>query len=296
MSNSDARSFASADPVRTHTMKPCIQLLLLALVLTQGNFVATAALYKPGDVSTDFTLVARRPFTRPDGTLVPVGGTVHLSDFADRIVFLEWFAVWCPYCVAAAPQIETGIVKYYGSRGGNPQGVPVLHVAVNQEAAGSYQTRTDDFVTKQGFAITVNDYDSKSVNKVRFMFQSSGQPIFAVINGVTNSTSHKPWEILVNQLGYGQLDFSQSILAFRKVIDTVQAGPPPPLTLNTPHLIGTDFQFTLNTTPGRSYRVQGSGNLSDWLTLTSIPGSLIPFTFRDTNPPPNLRFYRVVSP
>ncbi len=64
---------------------------------------------------------------------MPVGATVRLSDFAGRVVFLEWFAVWCPYCVAAALQVETGMVDWYAARGGNPYGVPVLHIAVNQE-------------------------------------------------------------------------------------------------------------------------------------------------------------------
>lgn len=146
---------------------------------------------------------------------------MRLSDFAGRVVFLEWFAVWCPYCVAAAPQVETGIVKWYASRNGNAYGVPVLHVAVNQEPRSVYQSQTDSFITQQGFAITVNDYDSTSTNRVRFMFQSSGQPIFVAINCITNSLSHQPWQLLVNHLGYGDTDFNQELANFRAIIDTV---------------------------------------------------------------------------
>src|SRR5262249_38877758 len=203
-------------------LKACARTFLLPLPVTEGAAFAQSAPYVVGDVVTNFTLVARRPFTRPDGALVPAGASVHLSDFAGRIVFLEWFAVWCPYCVAAAPQVETGIVDWYAARGGNPHGLPVLHIAVNQEPRAVYQSQTDSFITQQGLGITVNDYDAISTNNVRFMFQSTGQPIFVVINGVTNSPTHRPWQLLVNHLGYGQTDFNQELANFRAIIDTVQ--------------------------------------------------------------------------
>jgi thiol-disulfide isomerase/thioredoxin len=279
----------------TQLLKHPTRTLLLALAFTQGAELASAATYRVGDVATNFTFVARRAFTRPDGTAVPAGATVRLQDFAGRVVFLEWFAVWCPFCVAAAPQVETGIVDYYAARNGNPHGVPVLHIAVNQESASFYQTRTDTFVTQQGFAITVNDYDSTSTNRVRFLFQSSGQPIFAVINGVTNSPTHQPWQVLVNHLGYGDTDFNTELASFRAAIDQVQAPVPAPQ-LSGARAIGANFEFTLQTQAGRSYRVQGSDNLTDWTTLATISGSASPILFRDTNAPPSRRFYRAVTP
>jgi thiol-disulfide isomerase/thioredoxin len=269
--------------------------LLLALALTQGGELAQAATYKTNDIVTNFTFVARRQFTRPDGTIAPVGSTVRLSDFTGHIVFLEWFAVWCPFCVAAAPQVETGIVDWYAARNGNPFGVPVIHVAVNQEADSFYRTRTDNFITQQGFAITVNDYDSTSTNRVRFLFQSSGQPIFVVINGVTNSPSHQPWQLLVNHLGYGDTDFNVELASFRAAIDRVQAPVVAPQ-LSAAHRAGSDFEFTLQTERGRSYRVQGSADLTDWTTLRTIAGTNTPTVFRDTNAPPSRRFYRAVTP
>ena len=270
-------------------------MILIALVVSQLSEVAQAAIYKTNDIVTNFTLVARKQFTRPDGTVVPVGGTVNLTDFTGRIVFLEWFAVWCPFCVAAAPQVKTGIVDWYAARNGNPYGVPVIHVAVNQEADPFYRTRTDNFVTQQGFAITVNDYDATSVNKVRFTFQDQGQPIFVVINGVTNSPSHQPWQLLVNHLGYGDTQFGTELASFRAAIDQVQAPVVAPQ-LSAAHLVGSAFEFTMQTQRGRSYRVQGSTNLTDWTTLRTIPGTNVPVVFRDTNAPPNRRFYRTVSP
>jgi thiol-disulfide isomerase/thioredoxin len=279
----------------TRSLKNHARTLLLALALTQGSVLAQAATYRVGDIVTNFTLVARRPFTRADGTPVPAGARVHLSDFAGRVVFLEWFAVWCPYCVAAAPQVETGIVDWYAARGGNPFGVPVLHVAVNQEPRSVYQSQTDSFITQQGFGITMNDYDNTSTNKVRFMFQSSGQPIFVAINAVTNSPTHQPWQLLVNHLGYGATDFNQELANFRAIIDTVQPPASPPR-LSAPHRVGSDFEFALQAQLGRTYRVQGSTNLIDWTTLRTLSGSTNSIVFRDTNAPPTRRFYRAVTP
>lgn len=274
--------------------------LLLALAVLHNE--TARAYYQTNDVVTNFTFTARQSFTRPDGTVVPVGGAVRIKDFAGRVVFLEWFAVWCPYCVAAAPQVGTNIVNWYAARGGNPYGVPVLHIAVNQEANSAYQTSTDNFVSQQGFNPVVNDYTSTGTNQVRFLFQPSGQPIFAVINCVTNSPSHQPWQVLVNYQGYGQTDFNTTLAGFRAIIDTVQAGvtntPPPvvPSQLSNPHRVGNDFEFTIQTQPGLSYQVLGSTNLANWLTLQTINATTNTEIFHHTNAPAEKNFYRVVTP
>lgn len=276
-------------------LQHCSRMLLLAFVLAQSPHLAEAATYQVGQSVTNFSLVARRQFTRPDGTVVPAGATVRLSDFAGRVVFLEWFAVWCPYCVAAAPQVDTGIVDWYANRGGNPYSVPVLHIAVNQESRSTYQSQTDSFITQQGFNPVVNDYDSTSTNRVRFLFQSTGQPIFVVINGVTNSPSHQPWQLLVNHLGYGDTDFNQELANFRAIIDTVQ----PPVTrpqLSAARRVGADFEFTFQPQRGRTYRVEASTNLTSWATLRTYPATTNAIVFRDTNAPPAQRFYRAVTP
>lgn len=273
--------------------------LLLALALAPFGEFKAHALYQTGQVVTNnFSFIARRPFTRPDGTPVPAGAQVRIQDFAGRVVFLEWFAVWCPYCVAAAPQVEVGIVDWYAARGGNPNGVQVLHIAVNQEANAAYQPSTDNFINQQGFGFVVNDYEGSVINPVRFQFQSGGQPTFVILNGVTNSPSHLPWQILVNEQRYGQTEFSQTLAGYRAIIDTVQpsAVPPAPAQLRAPRLVGNDFEFTLATQPNRTYRLEVSTNLVNWSTLRTVTGSASPILFRDTNAPLAGRFYRAVTP
>lgn len=269
--------------------------LLLALAVTLLGELPAHAVYQAGQTVTNFSFIARRQFTRPDGTVAPAGSRVYLHDFAGRIVFFEWFAVWCPYCVAAAPQVEAGIVDWYETRGGNPHGVPVLHVAVNQEANSFYQNSTDNFANQHGFPIVLNDYDGTVINPVRFRFITGGQPLFVVINGVTNSPSHQPWQLLVNHLGYGDTDFNQELANFRAIIDSVRVSVPAPR-LSAPRRVGTSFEFDLVTQPARSYRVQASTNLVNWTTLQTVTGSTNALTFRDTNAPPAGSFYRAVTP
>ena len=287
-----------------HNMKNAIKnrliknatVALVAVAVSQAVEPATATTtYQAGDVVTNFSFVARRPFTRLDGTVVPAGTRVRIQDFAGTIVFLEWFAVWCPYCVAAAPQVEAGIVAHYATLGGNPHGVPVTHIAVNQEPRSFYQAQTDSFIDQQGFRIVVNDYDNTSVDPVKALFNPVGQPVFVVINCLTNSPNHLPWQVLVNYLGYGQTDFNQTLANFRSVIDTVQSPASPPL-LSVSRLIDASLEFTVPTQTGRSYRVQTSTNLTDWTTLSTFTGSSDPIMFRDTNGPLTQRFYRAVTP
>lgn len=271
--------------------------ILLALTLALGCETANAALYQVGDTVTNLTFIARRQFTRPDGTVVPAGAQAKIQDFAGRIVFLEWFAVWCPFCTAAEPQIDAGIVDWYAARGGNPYGVPVLYMFVNLESAGSYQSSTTTYINNNLSPSTIcfNDYGIPGSNPVRTAFQFSGQPIFAVINGVTNSPTHTPWKLLVNHLGYGETDFNQEILNFRAAIDAVQPAIAPPQLTNALR-VGADFQFNFQTQPGRSYRVLGSTNLINWTALSTNASSTNLTLFRHTNAPAARNFYRVVTP
>ncbi len=282
---------------RRASLWPRTATLLLALAIALGSETTTAALYQPGDTVTNLTFVARREFTSPDGTVIPAGAQVGIHDLAGRILFLEWFAVWCPFCTAAEPQIDAGIVEWYAARGGNPYGVPVLYMFVNQESGGSFQTATTSYINNNLSASTIclNDYGIPGSNPVRTGFQTSGQPIFAVINGVTNSPTHTPWKLLVNHLGFGDTEFSQEILNFRAAIDAVQPAVIAPVITN-PKRVGANFEFNFQTQPGRIYRVLGSTNLTIWTALSTNASSTNLTLFRHTNAPTARNYYRVVTP
>ena len=60
-----------------------IRAVLLGLIVWTGSSLAQAQRYQPGDVVEDFTLINRA-----------TGNPLRLSDYAGKIIFLEWFAWW----------------------------------------------------------------------------------------------------------------------------------------------------------------------------------------------------------
>ncbi len=187
---------ALASPIRI--LLACAALSILPNVSAQQ--------YTVGDIVENFTLVDRKS-----------GQPVSLSDFEGKIVFLEWFAYWCPYCIAAAEQVKPGIVDYYNQRNGNPSGIPVLHVGINLQ--GDAESLTQQFIDRFGLGQVLNDFDASLARR----FQNFGQPVFVIINGVENSPSHEQWELVYSRLGYG--DLQHPIQTFRNAIDSVKAAP-----------------------------------------------------------------------
>ena len=175
--------------------------LFLALFST-GAVNLSAQRYQEGDIVENFTLTNRE-----------TGQPVSLYDLEGKIIFMEWFAYWCPFCQAAAADVEPGIVEYYRDRGGNPNGVEVMHVALNLERNNS--SSTNNFINFYNFSFVLEDTSRVVANR----FAAGGQPIFAIINGVANSSSHEQWELVYSHLGYG--DLTQPISTFRNEINSV---------------------------------------------------------------------------
>ena len=181
--------------------------LFLALFST-GAVNLSAQRYQEGDIVENFTLTNRE-----------TGQPVSLYDLEGKIIFMEWFAYWCPFCQAAAADVEPGIVEYYRDRGGNPNGVEVMHVALNLERNNS--SSTNNFINFYNFSFVLEDTSRVVANR----FAAGGQPIFAIINGVANSSSHEQWELVYSHLGYG--DLTQPISTFRNEINSVEAAKIP---------------------------------------------------------------------
>ena len=274
-----------------------VAVFLFILAITLGKPSASANLYQVGDTVKDLTFIARREFTRPDGVVVPAGAPVKIQDFPGHVIFIEWFAVWCPFCSAAVPQVKSGIEEWYASRDGNPQGLPVLYLFVNQEPASFFQTQTTNYINANVSpeTIVLNDYGIPDASLVRSSFQNSGQPVFVAINGLTNSPSHKPWQVLVNHLGYGDRNFNDELANFRSIIDSVQPGLSFTV-LENPRFFEDNFEFQFQTQSGQTYRVQQSSNLVDWTTIQTITGTDLPAIFRHPNAPADANYYRVATP
>ena len=110
----------------------------------------------------------------------------------------------------------------------------------------------------------LQDFDRKIASRIA----SSGQPIFAIINGVTNSPSHRPWELLYSRQGYGQTQFP--VADFRKAIDAVKSAPPP-LILSSPGLQpGGQFGFQISGVAGTTYELQTTKDLIQWTPVRTF--------------------------
>jgi len=180
----------------------------------------------------------------------------------------------------------------------------VAFLLANMEPALVWQAQTDSFLGSYGDKVCGNDYTSATNSKgVRNLFAPPNstpggdpRPVFVAINCVSNSPSHAQWQVLLVEYydGGGGIDFSARILAWRNIMDSVQAPPP---RLKEPGLSGGGFQFTFPGQRGRTNRVERTTNLVNWTTITNVFGTNGPVTVRDTNAMQNeRRFYRVVRP
>ncbi len=264
-------------------MKPTPFRHLLASLLLIGSTIPTALAqnrYVPGDIVENFTLINRA-----------TGQPMQLTDFTGHIVFLEWFAHWCPFCVAAAPQVEAGIIEHYRERNGNPHGVPVQHVAINlqSDAAARDRNATTTFIERYHFDPVLQDTTRTLANR----FAASGQPIFAIINGLTNSPSARPWELLYSRLGFGSTQ--TPLNDFRAVIDQVQ--PPPP---QLPQLVlapnpgpgQLDLQWSTPLPSGT--RIESSTNLLLWIPGPTLPEGTLQWSLPID--PDGFQFHRLSAP
>ncbi len=181
-------------------LKPDILLIAILVIPVVSN----AQLYEEGDIVENFTLTNRA-----------TGEPVSLYDLEGKVIFLEWFAHWCPFCQAAAANIGPNLIEHYETRGGTSNGVEFMHVALNLQA--NAETSTQNFINFYELPFVLNDFNRTVANR----FANGGQPICAIINGVANSPSHEQWELVYSRLGYGEL--SQPIQEFRNEVNSVQA-------------------------------------------------------------------------
>ncbi len=253
--------------------------LLGTLLLPGAAATGQAQFYRAGDLVEEFVLTNR-------DTREPI----RLRDFAGQIVFLEWFAWWCPFCQAAAPQVEAGIVTHYAQRGGNPDGIPVVHLAVNLQSGQEAQTQ--NFINRAGFDLVGEDFSRALAGR----FQSGGQPIFAIINGVADSPSHRQWELLLHQNGYGTT--TSPILSFRAAIDAVKAAQvvPPRLAIATPS-DQDGIELRVESSSRRLHQLEVSTDLAAWELATEFtPTADVTLVLLPKNSAEAGWFYRVAIP
>ena len=91
---------------------------------------------KAGDAAPDFTV----ELVDADGL---TGETLRLADLSGQVVLLDFWAPWCPYCIADMPSWQT-IAEEYGDS------VVILAVDVGGDTFGEMK----QFIAKSGYDFT----------------------------------------------------------------------------------------------------------------------------------------------
>jgi thiol-disulfide isomerase/thioredoxin len=139
------------------------------------------------------------------------GKPISREDFKGKILFLDFFAYWCPPCQESSPKVETDIAAYYKTKGGNSSGVKVEVIGVNIEKRSP--ALTDKFIKNAGLETVANDFSKTTGAWAQFGKRSI--PHFVIINGTENS-SYLLWEVLHSAPGFRGSDF------YRNLIDSIK--------------------------------------------------------------------------
>ena len=207
----------SSHPKNTYSLKhPGHSRLLssgafLTFALHMG--IALAQIVETGQTARPFTI-------RDHETKDPI----ELSHFEGQILVLDFFAHWCGPCRASSPDLQKNVADYYERREGNANGIPVSVVPVNTE--GDAVRATQNFIDDLGLTNVAEDI---GFDEAYGQFQTGFIPLFVIINGATDSTTHRPWEVLYRSSGYPGAE------ALRDIIDSVENDPTaPPIILDRP--------------------------------------------------------------
>ncbi len=274
----------------------CAALLSFAAVASSEEPGGGTYKYQPGEVVADFSTVLRRAWWNPNrGEFVQAGGTIHLSDFEGKILFILFYDPFCSICLEGIHQTTASINDYYKERNGNANGIPVVYMAINLESAEYARYEADNVLAYYSVDVRANDYTETDVDvAVRLFATHTSKPVFVAINGVANSPSHRQWELLINKSGVVESQIPGLITTWQGVIDSVEAPPP---ALENVHRRGEGvFEFTLYGQLNSTYRVASTTNFLDWDFGAPFIGTNGPVVLPFNTDTSARRFFRVVSP
>ena len=102
-------------------------LILLGLSLTVVGAASSEDPFKSLELIKPQRTQAARDFTVP----TPAGGALRLADYRGKVVFVNFWATWCPPCKEEMPSMERLYQRF------KERGFIVLAVSVDAEGAGA---------------------------------------------------------------------------------------------------------------------------------------------------------------
>ncbi len=174
----------------------------VGLASMAGIYSARAQVTPVGGIARDFTIANHA-----------TGQPLRLRAYQGNVVLLDFWAYWCDWCQLASPDIETNIVRHYHNSGGNLNGVPVTVISISIDDTDP--AAVNNFIATYGLQLVGDDPSWVAYNQ----FNNGGIPNFVVLNGTTNSTNHKTWEVLYSTAGY-------DLTAITNAIESVQTVAP----------------------------------------------------------------------
>jgi hypothetical protein len=168
-------------------------------------------------------------------------------------------------------------------------------LGLEKDSFGIQSGGTLFFAERTGLDLVVDDSDHVALNQ--FFSPNRGEGTnnsdFVVLNGVPNSASHELWEVVYTR------SLRPSISAIKDAIDSVEAGgvplaPAEPAVLSVPSVLGSQFSFSVEGTPGHSGVVEYSSDGITWTELQKLEFGEDSIVVSDNDPAgQSHRFYRV---
>jgi thiol-disulfide isomerase/thioredoxin len=145
------------------------------------------------------------------------GQPFRLYNYQGHIIVLDFWAYWCGPCMSAAADLEPNVVQYYRNRCGNQNGVPVQVISVSIDL--SDLTAANNFIQTYGLELVGDDTTGAAYNA----YGNGYIPYFVVVNGTTNASNYRSWEVLYSAAGYAS---GSTVPSIKAKIDSVQTPTP----------------------------------------------------------------------
>jgi len=148
---------------------------------------------------------AATPKTAPPFNLRGQDAGVKLSDFKSKLIFLDFWATWCPPCRYSFPWMEQMQQKYKAA------GLDVIAISIDGK-----RDVIDRFVKHQGVSFTVLQDSHMSTSTA---YGVDAMPSSFIING--------QGEILYHHRGFNNADKSKLEAKIREFLNSAASDPQP---------------------------------------------------------------------